>query len=84
MRRLSAPLCVGKAHGQDNPPGPLENVEGRERYPINVRHNRDFRENIRDLEQVLVATPSAAQIPTGEVATISLSRRPSMIRDEDA
>src|SRR5207249_4116128 len=61
-----------------------ENVEGRERYPINVRYDRDFRDNVEELQRVLIATPSSAQIPIGEVAKISFSRGPSMIRDEDA
>ena len=60
-----------------------ETVEGRERYPINVRYNRDFRDDIPALEQVVVATPSGAQVPLGEIATISFSRGPSMIRDEE-
>ncbi len=60
-----------------------ENIEGRARYPINVRYNRDFRDNLDELRQVLIATPSGAQIPLGEVATISFSRGPAMIRDED-
>src|SRR5256884_8753025 len=60
-----------------------ENIEGRQRYPINVRYQRDFRENIEDLSRVLVATPSGAQIPIAEVAKISFSRGPAMIRDED-
>ena len=60
-----------------------ENVEGRERYPINVRYSRDFRDNVEELRRVLIATPSGAQIPIGEVATISFSRGPAMIRDED-
>jgi copper/silver efflux system protein len=60
-----------------------ENVEGRERYPINVRYNRDFRDDIQELQNVLIATPSGAQIPISEVARISFSRGPSMIRDED-
>lgn len=61
-----------------------ENIEGRERYPINVRYNRDFRDDIPELSQVIIATPTGAQIPLGEVATISFSRGPSMIRDEEA
>ncbi len=60
-----------------------ENVEGRERYPVNVRYNRDFRDNVEDLRQVLIATPAGAQIPISDVAKISFSRGPSMIRDED-
>ncbi|MGH7996626.1 MAG: efflux RND transporter permease subunit, partial [Opitutaceae bacterium] len=59
-----------------------ENIQGRERYPINVRYNRDFRDDIPALERVLIATPSGAQVPIGEVATISFSRGPSMVRDE--
>jgi Cu(I)/Ag(I) efflux system membrane protein CusA/SilA len=61
-----------------------ETIEGRERYPINVRYNRDFRGDISDLNRVVIATPAGAQIPLGEVASISFSRGPSMIRDEDA
>ncbi len=60
-----------------------ENVEGRERYPVNVRYGRDFRDNIEELQCVLIGTPSGAQIPLSEVATLSFSRGPSMIRDED-
>jgi len=60
-----------------------ENVEGRERYPINVRYERDFRGSVEDLRRVLIATPSGAQIPIEQVATISFSRGPAMIRDED-
>jgi copper/silver efflux system protein len=61
-----------------------ENVEGRERYPVNVRYSRDFRDDIPELERVVIATPTGAQVPLGEVATISFSRGPSMIRDEEA
>src|SRR5579884_4233775 len=60
-----------------------ENLEGRERYPINVRYERDFRDSIEDLGRVLVATPSGAQIPLAQIAKLSYSRGPTMIRDED-
>ena len=60
-----------------------ENIEGRERYPVNVRYGRDFRDNVDDLRKVLIATPTGAQIPISEVAKVSFSRGPSMIRDED-
>jgi len=62
----------------------VETVEGRERYPVNVRYNRDFRDDLAALNQVVIATPSGAQIPIGEVATVTFSRGPSMIRDEGA
>ena len=61
-----------------------ENVEGRERYPINVRYSRDFRDNVEALRRVVIATPTGAQIPIGEVADVSFSKGPAMIRDEDA
>ncbi|HEX7961300.1 MAG TPA: efflux RND transporter permease subunit, partial [Terriglobales bacterium] len=60
-----------------------ENIEGRERYPVNVRYERDFRDSPEDLGRVLVATPSGAQVPLSSVARISFSRGPAMIRDED-
>ncbi|MGH9588566.1 MAG: efflux RND transporter permease subunit, partial [Acidobacteriaceae bacterium] len=60
-----------------------ENIEGRERYPINVRYQRAFRDNPEQMESVLIGTPSGAQIPLGQVAKISFSRGPAMIRDED-
>ena len=60
-----------------------ENIEGRERYPVNVRYNRDFRDNVEELRRVLIGTPSGAQIPIEQVAKISFSRGPAMIRDED-
>jgi len=60
-----------------------ENIEGRERYPVNVRYNRDFRDNLEELRRVLIATPSGAQIPIEQIAHISFSRGPAMIRDED-
>ena len=61
-----------------------ENIEGRQRYPINVRYSRDFRDNVEALSRLLIATPTGAQIPIGEVAKVSFSRGPAMIRDEDA
>jgi copper/silver efflux system protein len=60
-----------------------ENVEGRERYPINVRYQRDFRSDIDSLRRVLVAAPGGVQVPIGQLAKISFSRGPAMIRDED-
>ena len=62
----------------------VETIEGRERYPVNIRYNRDFRGDLSELNRVVIATPSGAQIPISEVAAISFSRGPSMIRDEDA
>jgi Cu(I)/Ag(I) efflux system membrane protein CusA/SilA len=47
-----------------------QTVEGRERYPVRVRYARDFRSTVDDLRRVLVATPSGAQIPLGQLADI--------------
>jgi Cu(I)/Ag(I) efflux system membrane protein CusA/SilA len=58
-------------------------VEGRERYSVNVRYLRDYRTDIDRLQRVLVATPGGAQIPLGQLATISLRTGPGMIRDEN-
>ena len=60
-----------------------QNIEGRERYPINVRYQRDFRGNVDKMRGVLIGTPSGAQIPLGQVAQISFTHGPAMIRDED-
>jgi len=59
------------------------NIQGRERYAVNVRYNRDFRDNLDALGRVLLSTPTGAQVPISEVASITYSRGPAMIRDED-
>ena len=58
-------------------------VEGRERYPVNVRYQRGFREDLPDLRQIRVRTPAGAHVPLGQLATIELASGPAMIRDED-
>ena len=61
-----------------------QTVEGRERYPVNVRYARAFRETLPELERVLVTTPDGANVPLGQLAAISLTTGPAMVRDEDA
>jgi Cu(I)/Ag(I) efflux system membrane protein CusA/SilA len=58
-------------------------IEGRERYPVNVRYSRDFREDVSGLERVLVRTPMGSHVPLGQLADIALTPGPAMIRDED-
>ncbi|MBI2341001.1 MAG: efflux RND transporter permease subunit [Deltaproteobacteria bacterium] len=58
-------------------------VEGRGRFPVNLRYAREQRDDLDDLKRVLVPTPSGAQIPLTELADISLKTGPSMIRDEN-
>ena len=59
-------------------------VEGRERYPVNVRYMRDFRSDVDSLSRVLVpASGGQRQIPLGQLATIKVATGPAMIRNED-
>ena len=60
-----------------------ENIEGRERYPISIRYAADFRDDLDKLRGVLIATPQNGQVPLGELAKLSFSKGPTMIRDED-
>jgi copper/silver efflux system protein len=57
-------------------------IEGRERYPVNVRYARDFRSDLTALGKVLVSTNGDKQIPLSELATIGTKTGPAMIRDE--
>lgn len=61
-----------------------QSVEGRERYNIILRYDRQFRETPEDLYRILVPTPSGAHIPLGELASIAFSEGPPMIRSENA
>ena len=59
-------------------------IQGRERYPVNVRYMRDFRSDIGALSRVLVPVGDGQrQIPLGQLATISAASGPAMIRNED-
>jgi len=58
-------------------------VEGRERYTVNVRDGREFRDNVPALRRVLVPTPSGMQVPMEQIADIRLLEGPAMIRDEN-
>ncbi len=58
-------------------------IEGRERYPINVRYLRELRDDPEKLRRVLVETPTGAQVPLAQLATLRFVSGPAMIRDED-
>ena len=60
-----------------------ETVEGRERYPIQVRYAREFRDHPDALKKVLVATPTGAQVPLAQVAEIGFATGPPMLRSEN-
>ncbi len=57
-------------------------VEGRERYPVNVRYKRELRDDPERMKRVLIATPNGAQIPLGQVAEIVVTKGPPSISDE--
>ena len=59
-------------------------VEGLERYSINLRYDRDFRENLEALREIIVPTPSGAQIPLGQLAKLNVVRAPMGIKSEGA
>lgn len=60
-----------------------QTVEGRERYPVNVRYLRELREDPESLRRILVETSKGAQIPLGQLARITMTTGPPAIRDEN-
>jgi Cu(I)/Ag(I) efflux system membrane protein CusA/SilA len=58
-------------------------VEGRERYPVRVRYQRELRSDLDDLGKILVPTPGGAQIPIIELAEIQFVRGPMVIKSEN-
>ena len=61
-----------------------ETVEGLERYPVNLRYPRELRDNVDKLKRILIPTPTGAQIPLGQVATLSFHRGAPGIKTENA
>jgi Cu(I)/Ag(I) efflux system membrane protein CusA/SilA len=57
-------------------------VEGLERYAINLRYSRDFRENLEALREIIVPAPTGAQIPLGQLAKIEVVHAPMGIKSE--
>ncbi len=57
-------------------------VEGRERYPVQVRYARDFRDDPATISRILVGNGAGPQVPLGQVADIRFSPGPPMIRSE--
>ncbi|PKN32975.1 MAG: CusA/CzcA family heavy metal efflux RND transporter [Deltaproteobacteria bacterium HGW-Deltaproteobacteria-19] len=59
-------------------------IQGRERYSVNVRYLRDFRSSPEAIGRVLVpAVDGRQQLPLSQLADVSISTGPAMIRDED-
>ena len=57
-------------------------IEGRERYPVNVRYKRELRDDPDRLKRVLIPTPSGAQIPLGQITKLVITQGPPSIADE--
>lgn len=58
-------------------------VEGRERYPVRVRYQRERRDSIEAIEAILIAAPDGTQIPLKQLADIRYTRGPQVIKSED-
>ncbi|MBA3722042.1 MAG: efflux RND transporter permease subunit [Parachlamydiaceae bacterium] len=61
-----------------------QTIEKRERYPINIRYAREFREDPEALRRVLVTTADKNQIPISQVTKIDFVRGPEMVRSQNA
>ncbi len=61
-----------------------ETIEGRERYPVNLRYPAELRDSLERLKQLAIVTPSGAQVALAEVAEVGVMDGPDMIRSENA
>ena len=75
-----AHMAITSAVGGENV---TTTIEGRARFPVNVRYPRELREDLTDLAGVLVRTPSGTQVPLGQLAELRMVQGPSMVRNEN-
>ncbi|MFS2094858.1 efflux RND transporter permease subunit [Pseudomonas sp. Pseusp11] len=61
-----------------------ETIEGRARFPINVRYPREWRDSLGALEQLPIYTPLGGQITLGTVAKVKVTDGPPMLKSENA
>ncbi|WP_151992901.1 efflux RND transporter permease subunit [Buttiauxella massiliensis] len=61
-----------------------ETIEGRERYPINIRYPREIRDNVQKLQNLPVITANGSQIALSELADITITDGPPMLKSENA
>lgn len=61
-----------------------QTVEGRERYPVNLRYPRELRDSIEKLRLLPIVTPSGATISLSDVAKIEIQEGPDVIKSENA
>ena len=60
-----------------------ETIEGRERFPVNVRYPRDMRDSIEKLKRIYIPAMTGGQVQVSQVADITVTTGPGMIRDEN-
>jgi copper/silver efflux system protein len=58
-------------------------VEGRARYPVQVRYLPDYRDDVASLENMLITVPPSLQLPLGQLAKITASAGPAMVNSEN-
>jgi Cu(I)/Ag(I) efflux system membrane protein CusA/SilA len=61
-----------------------QTVEGLERYPVNLRYNRELRDDMENLKRILVSAPTGAQVPLVQLADFSVHKGPAGIKSENA
>ena len=59
-------------------------VEGRERYPVNVRYPREYRDDLQSLRDLVIVTPEGEQIPISRVAKLIIHQGPPAIKSENS
>lgn len=59
-------------------------IEGLQRYPVNLRYQRDYRNNLEALKRVLVPLPHGGQVPLGQLGAIIVKKGPPVIKSENA
>jgi len=75
-----AQMVLGAALGGENV---TTVIHGRERYPVNVRYEREFRQNIEQVKKVLLGNMQGHMVPLGSVARVRTVEGPGMIRNEN-
>ena len=61
-----------------------QTVEGLERYPVNLRFPREQRDDLQKLRELPLVTPTGAQVPLGQIATVEIVDGPPMLKSENA
>lgn len=61
-----------------------EVIDGRQRFPINVRYPRDYRDSVQSLREFPIVTEKGAQIRLDDIANVMVTDGPPMIRSENA